>query len=373
MFAFDEAFTTLQGLGTPMNLGAWYDETTSVLQMSFVCGSEELVLLDSSALVRIFSFVTQQFRYANSPCLCTSSHARNRPARLQLQRIPLAICPSPDGSCLVTFDGAGDGRSLHAYHWATFGTTSGIPIDLEESLSDLEQSLSVDSFALTSLGGRSKVHFVLLDREKQQCYSIALSITRKITEFMFKETGRHGLQARNDAHAARNSFVDCHSEVWTKFPVISAIRRQIICSLDHRKRKSLTFVTSRNHSAYPRYFSDLVSTFERTTRKPTGTELSDIAVSALDYASFIEATQYSDAFTAFKGGEWVVDLLCLIPIHLAITRDNRFVPLKDGVWSSEVERSLLGADVARIVDTLSFGWYESLFQSYMATKVRRHS
>lgn len=54
---------------------------------------------------------------------------------------------------------------------------------------------------------------------------------------------------------------------------------------------------------------------------------------------------------------------------LAVTRDNRFIPLKDGVWEPDYERSLLGADVPAIIDALSLGWYESLFQSYMATKV----
>jgi hypothetical protein len=68
-------------------------------------------------------------------------------------------------------------------------------------------------------------------------------------------------------------------------------------------------------------------------------------------------------------GEWLVDLLCLIPIHIAVCRENRFVPLADGVLSSELERSLLGAEVSKIVDKLSFGWYESIFQSYLASKV----
>jgi hypothetical protein len=39
------------------------------------------------------------------------------------------------------------------------------------------------------------------------------------------------------------------------------------------------------------------------------------------------------------------------------------------VWDSEYERSLLGADVPAIINALSIGWYESLFQSYMANKV----
>jgi hypothetical protein len=70
----------------------------------------------------------------------------------------------------------------------------------------------------------------------------------------------------------------------------------------------------------------------------------------------------------FRTGEWLVELLCLIPIHIAVTRENRFVPLKDGISSAALEKSLLGAEVTQIVDHLSFGWYESLFQSYMSNR-----
>ena len=66
----------------------------------------------------------------------------------------------------------------------------------------------------------------------------------------------------------------------------------------------------------------------------------------------------------------MVDIFCLIPIHIAIARDNRFVPLKDGVWAPDVEKAMLGAEVGRVADSLTFGWYESIFQSYMSTKVR---
>jgi hypothetical protein len=66
----------------------------------------------------------------------------------------------------------------------------------------------------------------------------------------------------------------------------------------------------------------------------------------------------------------LAELLCLIPIHIAITHENQFVPLKDGVVSEELEKSLLGAEVNKIVDSLSLGWYESIFQSYWASRVR---
>ena len=67
--------------------------------------------------------------------------------------------------------------------------------------------------------------------------------------------------------------------------------------------------------------------------------------------------------------EWLVDLLCLIPIHIAVCRENRFVPLANGVLSAALEKSLLGAEVNRLADKLPFGWYEAIFQSYIALKV----
>ena len=119
----------------------------------------------------------------------------------------------------------------------------------------------------------------------------------------------------------------------------------------------------------------MIKTFERTSRKPTGDKLCTLHVSATTFDSFVANfspdVEWNDT-SIFKVGEWVVDLLCLIPIHLALARDNRFVPLKDGVYSVEVERSLLGAEINRIVDSISFGWYESIFQSYMADKVRSY-
>jgi hypothetical protein len=117
----------------------------------------------------------------------------------------------------------------------------------------------------------------------------------------------------------------------------------------------------------------MIETFERTTKKPTGDKLSTLQVSAMAFDSFMAnfspGAEWNNT-SIFKVGEWVADIFCLIPIHLALARDNRFIPLKDGVYSFEVEKSLLGAEINRIVDSISFGWYESIFQSYMAEKVR---
>lgn len=210
--------------------------------------------------------------------------------------------------------------------------------------------------------------FVGLDNSRRLCASVALDITSRVTEFTFQEQRSQVSRVRAEHVTAHNSLIDCHADVWTRFPVVPAVQRRTIKSSSGRFPRSITFVSSGNPSTFQSHFANLIDTFERTTRKPTETELSSIRIHGTTYGAFMKRS--AQDVSAFKAGEWLVDLLCLIPIHIAVTRDNRFIPLKDGVMSAQVERDLLGATVDQIIDGLSFGWYESIFQSYMASKVQ---
>ena len=287
-----------------------------------------------------------------------------RPASLDLHHVPINVHSSPDGSCFLIVAADGAATRTTAYHWSTFGSTNGIVLPVADWASDSE-------LVISSLVRRSAVHLLKLDSFAHTCSSVALDITRKTTEFMFREKNSRGAASRDARLTVHNCLVGCHADVWTRFPVLPAVQRAIISSNSHCRRSAL-FVTDRDHDRYRPCFADMIETFERTTKKPTGDKLSTIHVSAMTFDNFI--VKYSpdaewDDTSIFKVGEWVVDILCLIPIHLALARDNRFIPLKDGVYSIDVEKSLLGAEINRIVDSISFGWYESIFQSYMADKV----
>jgi hypothetical protein len=188
---------------------------------------------------------------------------------------------------------------------------------------------------------------------------------------MFQEKGSKRQVANTSATTVHNCLIDCHADVWTRFPVVPAVKRQTIVSSTGRLSKQLLFVTDRDHKRFATRFAELVNSFEQTTRKPTGDELRRMDVRAMNFNAFTSKFIATDEWevSRFLMGEWLVDILCLIPIHIAITRENRFIPLKDGVTSAEWEKSLLGADVGRIVDSISLGWYESIFQSYMVSKV----
>lgn len=216
------------------------------------------------------------------------------------------------------------------------------------------------------------MHLVTLDINTRSCRSIALDITRKVTEFTFKERSTRGENAKSGNIAAHSCLIDCHAEVWTRFPVLTAIQRETITSSSKRCQRTLVFVTEQDYDRFIPHFHDLISTFERTSKKPTGNLLKRIDISSTTHSAFrnshLGGAEWS--VSKFRAGEWLAEFLCLIPIQIALTMENRFIPLKDGVYSTQLEKSLLGAEVNRIVDHLSFGWYESLFQSYMAKKVR---
>lgn len=169
--------------------------------------------------------------------------------------------------------------------------------------------------------------------------------------------------------------------MWTRFPVNAAIVKETIATADHRPR-AILFVSTSASNPFTSYFDNMVRDFEYKTRKPTRNQLRQIVIRAdRNWHSASPGIPTSE----FQAGDWLVGLFCLIPIHLAITRSNRFVPLKDGVDSPEFEHTLLGANVAQISEafvniatdvkklislafSLSFGWYESIFSSYLANK-----
>ncbi|KAG2136641.1 hypothetical protein DEU56DRAFT_805040 [Suillus clintonianus] len=151
-----------------------------------------------------------------------------RPATLDLIQIPKAVYSTPDGSCLIAAHVRGSDLMLTAYHWSTFGSTDGYPLEIPDLPSD-------QPLLLTSLIKRSIVHLVTLDIDSNSCRSFALDITHKVTEFTFKEKGVRGGGAQSENVTAHNCSIDCHTEVWTRFPVLSAAQRETIASFSNRR------------------------------------------------------------------------------------------------------------------------------------------
>jgi len=363
MFVFDDTFRTLQGQGSTINLVPWYSQAgISILHVAFVSGKEEVVLVDSSSRARIFSFVILQFRCEFKYGIRSRSTflTLRRAASLPLPSLPNAIFSSPDGSYFLVISTQDTLPCLTAYQWQTFGYDQGIPLEVPE--------FSLQGAVLTSMASRGRIFLIGLDVDIGCIRSIAIDST-KVTGIAVEDS--HHTSNNGERRTLHNSLLDCHTEVWTRFPVLPAVKRRTVSSSSERQQRNFTFIAEGPTRPFSSYFSDLIQTFERTTTRHTGEELRRIKISAAQFESFKGDVVLKPEWNVsrYRVGEWLVDLLCLIPIHIAVCRENRFVPLADGVLSPDLERSLLGAEVNKIVDKLSFGWYESIFQSYLTTKV----
>jgi hypothetical protein len=64
VFVFDPATMSLTSRGSRINLTRWYDDTPTFRAACFVSGKEEIFLLEEAGRGRIYSLITEQFRFA---------------------------------------------------------------------------------------------------------------------------------------------------------------------------------------------------------------------------------------------------------------------------------------------------------------------
>ena len=196
--------------------------------------------------------------------------------------MPRAIHSSPDGSCALVVQEKDGISTVTAYHWTTFASTVGISITFPDFPVNLCAAL------LTSIVNRNNIHLIGLDVTTQSCRSIILNITSKATEFTFQEQ-RSKASMTHRKETTHNCLIDCHSEVWTRFPVVAAVTRRTITSSSERQRRTLTFVTDDDQRPFSSYFLEMIRCFRKTSHKPTGDVLKGTTVSARTFASFARA------------------------------------------------------------------------------------
>jgi hypothetical protein len=185
--------------------------------------------------------------------------------------MPRAIYSAPDGSCLLVVQDEDGKRTITAHHWATFASAPGISVPCPDFLVDLDAAL------LTSIVNRNNVHLIGLSLETQTCRSVVLDITGKATEFTFQERRSKG-SSRYGKQTVHNCLIDCHRDLWTRFPVVAAVKRQTVTSSSQRRQKTLVYVTDDHGRPFSSHFSDMISAFEKSSRKPTNEELKSIMV-----------------------------------------------------------------------------------------------
>jgi hypothetical protein len=108
------------------------------------------------------------------------------------------------------------------------------------------------------------LHFVYLRPEKMPVIPKPFILPTKSASMHFKsQNARYQRDTRIKTH--NNSLIDCHAEVWTRYPVWSPIRHETPPG-SQRHRRGITFISSHRPDAFKPYFDAMIRDFERTTR-----------------------------------------------------------------------------------------------------------
>lgn len=300
----------------------------------FVPDGKYLVFVDSIGQMALYSLSSNQFRQS----------------KVSLGGQPTSVECLPDGSCiLVGKTNSTEETIFEALHLASFGRkNSGF-------LLTPHLPAAKDRLIFATVGSSQSTHLISLIKNEIRTYS--LRITTKSSNYKLTSSGEI---ERLDS-VAESSLIHCFTEVWTRYPIVSAVDSERHRAVSRGQPPHVLFVTSADPSLFVQEFSNQVTEFKMQQHKPTGDRLSTLKCSARTNFDAIECSE-------FRFGDWLIGFFCLIPLHIAVTNANHFVALKDGSSSTEFRELLSGVSVGEIATSLSFGWYESIFASYFARK-----
>lgn len=225
LFAFDDNFTNIHSKGSAYDATHWYQDGIPQVQLvSFIAGSEDLCILEQSGRIRNFSFISQSFRYGiytSYPSKSCSPMFFHRPAMIQLPHPAEAMFSAPDGSALLVVEKAVDDVHLRAFHTNNFGATNeGIVTACGGTWKDCH------SFSVTSLEYRENAHVVALHPKDETINSLVVRIGKNTTDFQYQSKDDRN-KTKKAVQSEHNCIIDCVSDVWTRYPVVPAIKRYI--------------------------------------------------------------------------------------------------------------------------------------------------
>jgi hypothetical protein len=173
-----------------------------------------------------------------------------------------------------------------------------------------------------------------------------------------------------------NGLIDAYKLMFEKYPVENCI------DSEQNRPLSLKIVVDVNDDdiekygeKFEEYIFGIFEDLKRSTKKPASI-LKKFSTSVITFQELdIENTKFQKKFSSeYELGEWVIQLCCLIPIQIAVAKNNLFQPLNDGLSSNEIDQVELddgyGHHVDSITKNISFGWYEGIFKHFGDKKVK---
>jgi len=209
---------------------------------------------------------------------------------------------------------AGSKLILKVHHWETFGSTNGITIVCPDTFTE--------PLAVTSIVNRTSVHIMSINANSKACYSLALDITKNITDLAFREHRGSWSSKGKSINTPHNCLIDCHEDVWTQFPIVAPAHHQAILSSNRHCYPKLGFVIDgkEHHPHVHPHFLEMKRRFYQRTCKPLSNDLKNMEVTAQDFDQFLHSLNWDRSI--FSVGEWLVNIICLVcyPAHHTFVR-----------------------------------------------------
>jgi hypothetical protein len=214
----------------------------------------------------------------------------------------------------------------------SFGTSQAVELSLPPGVST---SSPMNVSASTH---RGQLYLIILDLDQQQCLIMPFNLpgVHTLQNIDHEGSGRSRFKTKN-------SLVRCHTDVWTRFPIHSPISHELHGGTV-KQQPSIFFVSNLSHPPFSEYFRSMVVELGSTAHKSITTLQSIQIESSTDLL-------IPEKISTWPMGHWLARLYCLVPINIAVTASNQFLPLKDGLTSGELEEQLLGANLLQTIQS----------------------
>ncbi|CAG8468073.1 14418_t:CDS:10 [Rhizophagus irregularis] len=367
VFSFNDNRSRLYGCGT-IKLLQWYNNSIpNIKYFLFIKDTEYLCFVENSGRARVFNLANLQFR----PAVCNFPYYNL-----------VNVLSSPDGSCIVAFTKEADSiistdnkeqhdnddikeiNRAYVYFFETFGGPVSKVVDLPLSFKSLE-------FLQISCFNNQQTHLITFDLQNGCLKSLLVKIILEKAQLRFQKCMRKKSLAFQRTNP--NDLINAYKLMFEKYPIDNCIDPK------QNRPLSLKIVLDIDDDAedygkkFEEYITKMFENLKRSTNKPA-LMLKEFSSSVITFQDLdVDNANFRKKFSSeYQLGEWIIQLCCLIPIQIAVTRNNLFQPLKDGLSSNEnypieVED---GHHVDIISKNISFGWYEGIFRHFGNKKVK---
>ncbi|CAG8812913.1 22232_t:CDS:2, partial [Racocetra persica] len=169
-----------------------------------------------------------------------------------------------------------------------------------------------------------------------------------------------------------NRLIDIYADTYEKFPINPCI--------DNGKNKApklFIFLDCEQALSYKenfeRYIINMLDRVKISTQKPA-ILLSRFKINVEHYQDLFDNSIIRQNASQIQLGEWIIQLCCLVPIQIAIARENKLIPLYNGLDAPEnyiINNEDEDEDqTEKISYKISFGWYEGIFKYYDDRKIK---